>query len=1188
MADSNGNVQLLGVLRAGYSPTLNDGEAVVNTHLMREAGIAVDATAVRHGGGQRLDLDAETRVPLEYDATKYKMYVACRAPTHTEMETCEIRWIDCHIEDLMIDDGQKPVRRDRRAPSVESQLIIPSATDTSPELISKEGVSPVSILKDPKAPTHPVASQVSDIERSEQDNDDEVVEKDDASDVMTNIDWKMTLGYCPDQVVSNTLRHTTQYFTDPVESEVRAYPVQHRKKRLLPLHVRRIPGRSCADTFFSSVRSIRGFTCVQLFAALFADYIWVKCLRRESQVPGAYQDFCKEVGAPNELLTDNSKVQSGKRFTQIDKDHYTDHNYSTPHCQNQNPAERKIQDVKHRSVLVLHAAKAPLVFWCYAVKFVVDCLNHTSKVKLKGRTPIGVINSNTPDISVFRYSFWQPIEYFDPGAKYPACKWKPGRFVGIAWDHGDPFTYIVWTEPEDGGWKKGQELIRNVVRPRVTKETIPLCEDHCTPEELEDFELMPGWRRQELDKIMKKRKTKKRSSPTAAVERLTDTGRKRKKQRSSGGTKNADVPASSPSGSPSGKSVSFASPLVEVDGDELMHATPPTAEPSLKPVPVEPMLESEKIIGSLDSEELESTLPSSTVEVSNELDPNKHEMQNPVVGINGHRFKEGRLQLRLQYVSDETQWVDFRDVKEDHPRKTATYIVDNYQSRSKKEGRDRALSWAKKTLRDCERAVRRIARLYDFVLDDDDNIRRVRRVVRSNKKKKFKPPPKKRLKYGVEVPNTVKQALELDELNGNSYWQDAIKKEMDALMELDCFEFRDAGDIPGSDYQKTKLHMIFDVKTDLRRKARLVAGGHLVELFDTEVYSSTVKGISVKLLHVISHQNNLKALCGDVGNAFVTAMTKEKVYCIAGLEFGAENKDKVIIIRKALYGLASSAACFHAHFGDTLRSFGFTPTRFDNDVWIRLSHDKKSYEYICSHVDDFCIFAKNPQPIMDQIKSIFTVKSEGPPEYYLGNDFRQDRKGRWCIGCRTYIKEGIKRIESMFGTLVKRDVPMVHGDHPEEDESEILGDEQHTQYQMLIGMLNWIVTLGRIDIAFAVSSLSRFVACPRKGHLDRALYVFGYLKKKFNRRIVIDSRDPILVRNGAESQLDVDLTEKLKEQYPDSKEQVDTKLPKALFEELSITTYVDSDHAHDKVTRRSITGLIIFVGRTPVMYLSKR
>ena len=136
---------------------------------------------------------------------------------------------------------------------------------------------------------------------------------------------------------------------------------------------------------------------------------------------------------------------------------------------------------------------------------------------------------------------------------------------------------------------------------------------------------------------------------------------------------------------------------------------------------------------------------------------------------------------------------------------------------------------------------------------------------------------------------------------------------------------------------------------------------------------------------------------------------------IAGREFG-ERQGMTVIIKKALYGLASSAACFYAHFGDTLRSFGFVPTRFDNDVWIRLNKDKKAYEYVCSHVDDFCIFSRDPEFIMTEIKSVFTVKSEGPPAYYLGNDFKKDWKGRWCIGSKTYIKEGIRRIENMFGT----------------------------------------------------------------------------------------------------------------------------------------------------------------------------
>ena len=45
-------------------------------------------------------------------------------------------------------------------------------------------------------------------------------------------------------------------------------------------------------------------------------------------------------------------------------------------------------------------------------------------------------------------------------------------FIGIAWESGDAFTYRVWTEPE-GDWKKGQELIRNVVRPRSITPSSP-------------------------------------------------------------------------------------------------------------------------------------------------------------------------------------------------------------------------------------------------------------------------------------------------------------------------------------------------------------------------------------------------------------------------------------------------------------------------------------------------------------------------------------------------------------------------------------------------------------------------------------------------------------------------------------------------------------------------------------------
>ena len=104
--------------------------------------------------------------------------------------------------------------------------------------------------------------------------------------------------------------------------------------------------------------------------------------------------------------------------------------------------------------------------------------------------------------------------------------------------------------------------------------------------------------------------------------------------------------------------------------------------------------------------------------------------------------------------------------------------------------------------------------------------------------------------------------------------------------------------------------------------------------------------------------------------------------------------------------------------------------------------------------------------------------------------------------------------------------------------------------------------------------------------MERALRVFGYLKKYNNRRVCVDSRDPILI--GGKDALEKDYVELFKDAYPDAAEEVDTKVPVPLIDEMEITCFVDSDHAHDRVTRRSITGIIIVVGRTPVFFSSKR
>ena len=788
----------------------------------------------------------------------------------------------------------------------------------------------------------------------------------------------------------------------------------------------------------------------------------------------------------------------------------------------------------------------------------------------------------TPDISMFRFGFWEAVWYYEPTAKYPQPNFLPARHIGIAWHHGDAFTYVVWTCP-DNMWEEGQKLIRNVVRARKCNECQPVVDYDESSLLLTKRELSSSQRKVARRRDRKKRKRSNEDEdehPRNHTVRFDDSPQII-----------TDSNDSEENGAIEAHGVNTGQ-----DNENTTTNTTTTAKTTPK----------QNLGNNHYYSDDETSVESSTDETEMEFDPTadqsdiemQEEVNNQLSGtlngsttepttakIVGHKWKEGRLVLSILQDGMGVTEEELPNLKEDYPRITAEYIIKNVQSRSESDRPDRTLAWAKKTLRDMDRSIRRLCRLFDFEIDDNNRIVLVRRTgINKKKKKKYKPPP--RYKYGIEVPRTVEEADNIDRQNGNELWKEATNSEVGTLVDMDCFEFHERGYDPGDGYQKTKLMLIFTVKQDLRRKVRLVAGGHLIDALDHDIYSSTVKGVSVKLLQVIAHSASLDILCGDIGNAYVNAYTNEQVYAYAGSEFGAK-EGYVIIIKKALYGLKTSGERWHAHLADTLRSIGFVPTRYDKDVWIRYNAEGgESYEYISTYVDDLMIVSRHPHQVMNVIKEIYIVKSIGPLSYYLGNDYKKDKQGRWCVGCKKYIMEATKRVESMFGALKKFTHPAETGDHPELDESPVLSEDMHRKFQMLIGMLVWINVLGRADIAHVTTSLSRFTACPREGHLERVLRVFGFLKKRSNRRFKIDSSEPII--EGGQEALDRDFVEEFKNNYPEASEEIDAKLPVPLFDEIAITVFVDSDHGHDKITRRSISGIIIFVGRTPVFFSSKR
>ena len=72
---------------------------------------------------------------------------------------------------------------------------------------------------------------------------------------------------------------------------------------------------------------------------------------------------------------------------------------SEPNHQHQNYAERKIQDVKSTTNIIMDRTGAPNYTWYLALKYVAKLLNHLAPKTLKNKTPIEMAFGVTPDIS---------------------------------------------------------------------------------------------------------------------------------------------------------------------------------------------------------------------------------------------------------------------------------------------------------------------------------------------------------------------------------------------------------------------------------------------------------------------------------------------------------------------------------------------------------------------------------------------------------------------------------------------------------------------------------------------------------------------------------------------------------------------------------------------------------------------
>ena len=519
--------------------------------------------------------------------------------------------------------------------------------------------------------------------------------------------------------------------------------------------------------------------------------------------------------------------------------------------------------------------------------------------------------------------------------------------------------------------------------------------------------------------------------------------------------------------------------------------------------------------------------------------------------------KEKHTRLLVMFRDGDVKWVSLDAVLLQDPIPVVDYVKINKLGNKEKF-----------------RAVRKLMK----------NVNKTNELRKAYKAKVQKGP---RFHFGVEVPRDPKHAALLDKVNGNTLWADSAKKELDSINKHEVFRLANEDDDMRK-YKRIPYRLIFDCKHDGRRKARLVAGGHMTDPPTEDVYSGVVGMDTVRLAFAVGAMQGLDVCACDISTAFLYGKTKEKVYIIAGPEFGPELEGKKMIVQGNWYGLKSAAATYHSVASAVLRKLGFKPTKVDSDLWMRRKGDH--YEYLAIYVDDLLAWGKEPLKIIEEVQKSFKLQGIGFPDYYLGADVNPInephlKKEGFALGlsAKTYIRNALNKLEPMFGggPFHKAKSPMIESYHPESDTSPLLGPEDITRYRAMLGCANWTVTLGRFDIAYATSTLARYSMAPREGHLIAMKRLFGYLRTFPHGELMINPTpfDHPKAKPKEDS---------WKEYYPDAEEECPPDQPEPLPRKAQITIYVDADHAHDTVTRRSVTGILVFVNHTLVKYVSKR
>ena len=148
------------------------------------------------------------------------------------------------------------------------------------------------------------------------------------------------------------------------------------------------------------------------------------------------------------------------------------------------------------------------------------------------------------------------------------------------------------------------------------------------------------------------------------------------------------------------------------------------------------------------------------------------------------------------------------------------------------------------------------------------------------------------------------------------------------------------------------------------------------------------------------------------------------------------------------------------------------------------------------------------------------------------------------------------QFQDLDGSMMctKINAPLSNDYRHELDRSPELVGADGAYYQYFIGILQWMVELGRIGICYEVSMVSSQLALPREVQLAQVFHIFAYLKKHHNYALDFDP-------SYLDVNIDTFLKHDLKRFYGDFKEYIPPNMPEPLGKEVVMRCFADADHA---------------------------